>query len=63
MGRGGAGNWEYNTAVSEEERAEKERETGLKGEDLERKIEEDVDSGLKKPEKVHHGQEKKPGAI
>lgn len=52
-GRGGAGNWKASSAVpADEEKA------GL-GEELERKVLEAVDQGLKMPEKAHHAVEKK----
>lgn len=37
---------------------EKEKETGVKTDELERKVKEEVELGLKMPEKAHHGPEK-----
>lgn len=48
-GRGGAGNWH------EESEAAHKGEGGAKEEDLERKVKDVVDKGLKLPDKVHHG--------
>ncbi|KAF4470927.1 hypothetical protein FALBO_2169 [Fusarium albosuccineum] len=48
-GRGGAGNWKGE---------EREVEDRSKGEELEKKIKEAVDKGLKMPERVHYGHEK-----
>ncbi|OAA38894.1 hypothetical protein NOR_06547 [Metarhizium rileyi] len=52
-GRGGAGNW-----TGEEQEPRKEDEAGSTTEQLERKVKEAVERGLKIPEKVHHGREK-----
>lgn len=52
-GRGGAGNW----AGDERERRDEE-EGKSRAEELERKVKEAVDKGLKMPERVHHGREK-----
>jgi len=52
-GRGGAGNWKGNQQAP----ATVEREHKL-GEEMERKVKEVVDQGLKMPEKVHHALEK-----
>lgn len=55
-GRGGAGNW--NQADDEEARKVAEEEERHKGEDLEQKVKDAVEKGLKLPERVHHGQDK-----
>lgn len=54
-GRGGAGNW---NAAAPAGAAQDEEKKGL-GEELERKVLEAVDQGLKIPEKAHHAFEKK----
>ncbi|KAF4983223.1 hypothetical protein FZEAL_1326 [Fusarium zealandicum] len=51
-GRGGAGNWK-----ADEEQAREDERT--RGEEMERKAKEAVEKGLKMPEKVHHGQERR----
>ncbi|RSL61312.1 hypothetical protein CEP54_006276 [Fusarium duplospermum] len=50
-GRGGAGNWK-----TEEE--EREHHQKSKGEELEKKIKEAVEKGLKMPDRVHHSADK-----
>ncbi|GAB0131801.1 hypothetical protein EsDP_00000260 [Epichloe bromicola] len=53
-GRGGAGNW-----AGEEQKESADEEQGLsKTEELERRIKDAVEKGLRVPEKVHHGREK-----
>lgn len=56
-GRGGAGNWNA-TATAPAGGAQDGEKKGL-GEELERKVLEAVDQGLKMPEKAHHAFEKK----
>lgn len=52
-GRGGAGNW------AGEDMGKREEEEGKStAEELERQVKEEVEKGLKVPEKVHHGREK-----
>lgn len=46
-GRGGAGNWHNETQAAGDEEG--------KGEQIERKVKETIDKGLKLPDKVHHG--------
>ncbi|CCT66246.1 uncharacterized protein FFB20_06549 [Fusarium fujikuroi] len=52
-GRGGAGNWKHAISFEEEERMREEER--LRGEQLAKKVKEEVDQGLKMPEKAHHG--------
>lgn len=52
-GRGGAGNWAGEDLARRHD--EEQRSTA---EELERKIKEEVEKGLKVPDKVHHGREK-----
>lgn len=54
-GRGGAGNWKVD---DEEAKKAAEEEEKHKGEDLEQKVKDAVEKGLKLPERVHHGQDK-----
>jgi len=54
-GRGGAGNWKTDAAALEAKRDAEERG---KGEELERKVKEVVDQGLRLPDKVHQKLEK-----
>ena len=54
-GRGGAGNWKTDAAALEAQRSAEERG---KGEELERKVREVVDQGLRLPDQVHHALEK-----
>ncbi|KFH48939.1 hypothetical protein ACRE_001260 [Hapsidospora chrysogenum ATCC 11550] len=54
-GRGGAGNWKTDAAALEAKRSAEERG---KGEELERKVREVVEQGLRLPDKVHHALEK-----
>ena len=59
-GRGGAGNYTWD----EEEVKKADEETGkAKSEELEQKIKDAVDRGLKLPEKVHHGQHKQDNDV
>ncbi|KAF9774800.1 hypothetical protein IL306_007174 [Fusarium sp. DS 682] len=52
-GRGGAGNWKHAISFEEEERMREEERS--RGEELAKKVKEEVDKGLRMPEKVHHG--------
>ncbi|KAK9435978.1 hypothetical protein VB005_10783 [Metarhizium brunneum] len=52
-GRGGAGNW-----TGEEHEKPHGEEGGNAAHELERKVKEAVEKGLKIPDKVHHGREK-----
>lgn len=58
-GRGGAGNWaekQANGAEGGDRRDAEESKTA----ELEKKVTETVEKGLKLPDKVHHGREKNP---
>ncbi|KAM5351325.1 hypothetical protein ACJ41O_004048 [Fusarium nematophilum] len=57
-GRGGAGNWQADEG-EEHEAAKRDEDDKAKGQHLEKKVKEAVEKGLKMPEKVHHGQDKK----
>jgi hypothetical protein len=52
-GRGGAGNWKHAISFEEEERMREEERS--RGEQLAKKVKEEVDKGLRMPEKAHHG--------
>jgi hypothetical protein len=54
-GRGGAGNWQDSSAAEEQRRRDDEERR--RAEELERLAREEVDRGLRMPEKVHHGVE------
>ncbi|UNI14098.1 hypothetical protein JDV02_000769 [Purpureocillium takamizusanense] len=60
-GRGGAGNWNTESGQEDREREEEEGEGG-KVQELERKVKEAVDKGLRMPDKVHHGRDKGSGS-
>lgn len=55
-GRGGAGNYKWDD--EEEKKKVIEGQSQGKGEEIELKIKNAVDKGLKMPDKVHHGQHK-----
>ena len=62
-GRGGAGNWageeDGTDGGDDDDDDDDDKEAGLsRTEELERKVTEAVEKGLKVPEKVHHGREK-----
>ncbi|KAF4438464.1 hypothetical protein F53441_12787 [Fusarium austroafricanum] len=52
-GRGGAGNWKHAISFEEEERMREEERS--RGEELAKRAREEVDKGLKMPERAHHG--------
>ncbi|KAH7328571.1 hypothetical protein B0I35DRAFT_403912 [Stachybotrys elegans] len=58
VGRGGAGNW-LGGSGEEADKRQAEEEEGLRRAELERLAAEEVDKGLRMPDKVHHGEEKR----
>ncbi|GJN77292.1 hypothetical protein PLIIFM63780_000782 [Purpureocillium lilacinum] len=61
-GRGGAGNWNLEQTASADGGEEEEGGEGSKVQELERKVKEAVDKGLRMPDKVHHGRDKAGGS-
>ncbi|KHN99596.1 uncharacterized protein MAM_02449 [Metarhizium album ARSEF 1941] len=57
-GRGGAGNWTGEEHERRRRRLRGDDDDDDAAEELERKVREAVDKGLKVPEKVHHGRER-----
>ena len=57
-GRGGAGNYEARQELEEQREKEQEGESQGLVKDLEEKVKETVDKGLKMPDKVHHSPSK-----
>lgn len=55
-GRGGAGNWK--TDEEEREQQQDHHHHKSKGEELEKKVKEAVEKGLKMPDRVHHSADK-----